>query len=190
MTAQLKSSFHISLEKVPRIASILVFVVGCIVLAGWQFDVPALTSILPGMATMKANSAVAFILCAIALWSLQNRQTKQQARLLANACATLTVLRGPLTLSEYIFNRNLGIDQLLFKDTLTAACFCLAGTSLWLLRKEEPQSLAERLRHILGRARFLAWHVHAGRICIQVGYRHRSIHGEGPRRHAQGESNE
>ena len=58
MTAQLKSSFHISLEKVPRISSIAVFVVGCIVLVGWQFDLPALTSMLPGLASMKANSAM------------------------------------------------------------------------------------------------------------------------------------
>jgi PAS domain S-box-containing protein len=116
MTAQLRSSFHISLEKVPRSASIVVFVVGCIVLAGWQFDLPALTSILPGMATMKANSALAFILCAIALWSLQNRQTKQQARLLANACAAAVLLIAVLTLGEYISNRDFGIDQLLFQD--------------------------------------------------------------------------
>jgi len=116
MTAQLKSSFHISLEKAPRIASIVVFVIGCIVLVGWQFDKPALTSILPGMSTMKANSAVAFILCAMALWSLQNRQTNQQARLLANTCAAVVLLIAVLTLGEYIFNHDFGIDQLLFQD--------------------------------------------------------------------------
>lgn len=190
MTAHLKSSFHISLEKVPRISSVAVFLVGCIVLVGWQFALPMLTSLLPGISTMKANTAVGFIPCGISLWLLSYKQAKEPTRLLGNACATLTVLMGLLTLSEYIFNRNLGIDQLLFKDTLTAACFCLAGASLWLLRKEEPQLNAERLSHILGWARFLAWHAHAGRICIQVGYRHRSIHGERPRRHVQGGSNE
>ena len=116
MTAQLKSSFHISLEKVPRIASMVVFVVGCIVLTGWQLDLPALTSILPGMATMKANSALAFILCAISLWSLQNRQTKRSARLLANACAAVVLLIAVLTLGEYLSNQDFGIDQLLFQD--------------------------------------------------------------------------
>ncbi len=65
MTAQLKSSFHIALEKVPQISSIAAFGIGCIVLAGWQFDLPALTSILPGMA---ANSAVGFILLGTSLW--------------------------------------------------------------------------------------------------------------------------
>jgi len=120
MTAQLKSSFHISLEKVPRIASMVVFVVGCIVLTGWQLDLPALTSILPGMATMKANSALAFILCAISLWLLQNRQTKRPARLLANACAAVVLLIAVLTLGEYLSNRDFGIDQLLFQDHATA----------------------------------------------------------------------
>ena len=127
MTAQLKSSFHISLEKVPRIASIVVFVVGCIVLGGWLLGVPALTSILPGMATMKANSALAFILCAIALWSLQNRQTKQQARLLANACAAVVLLIAVLTLGEYIFNRDFGIDQFLFQDHILATGISFPG---------------------------------------------------------------
>lgn len=169
MNTQLISSYRL----VSRWSCGIVLAISVLVLMGWLFDIPVLTSILPGLATMKPNTALGFILCGIALCSLQNRQTKQQA-----------------PLSEYIFNRNLGIDQLLFKDTLTAACFCLAVTSLWLLRKEEPQSNAERLSHTLGWARFLAWHVHAGRICIQVGYRHRSIHGERPRRHAQGESNE
>src|SRR6188474_2249666 len=123
MTTQLKSSFHISLEKVPRIASMVVFVVGCIVLIGWQLDLPALTSILPGMATMKANSALAFILCAISLWLLQNRQTKRPARLLANACAAVVLLIAVLTLGEYLSNRDFGIDQLFFKDTNSVTPF-------------------------------------------------------------------
>jgi PAS domain S-box-containing protein len=120
MIAQVKSSFHISLEKVPRIASIVVFLVGCIVLAGWQFGLPALTSLLPGSATMKANSALGFILCAISLWLLAFEQTKGQARLLANACAIIVLLIAILTLGEYISNRDFGFDQLLFRDNTLA----------------------------------------------------------------------
>ncbi|HVF25907.1 MAG TPA: hypothetical protein VNA23_08460, partial [Anaerolineales bacterium] len=123
MTAQLKSSLHISLEKVPRIASIVVFVLGCIVLAGWQLNLPTFTSILPGMASMKANSALAFILCAISLWSLQNRQPNRQARLLANACAAVVLLIAGLTLGEYLSNLDFGIDQLLFQDTASVTPF-------------------------------------------------------------------
>ena len=127
MTAQLKSSFHISLEKVPRITSIVVFVVGCIVLAGWQFNLPALTNILPGMANMKANSAVAFILCAVSLWLLQNRQAKGRTRLLANACAAIVLFIAVLTLGEYISNSDFGIDQLLLKDYAAAAGMSFPG---------------------------------------------------------------
>ncbi|MEO5887753.1 MAG: PAS domain S-box protein, partial [Anaerolineales bacterium] len=147
MTAQLKSSFHISLEKVPQISSIAAFGIGCIVLAGWQFDLPALTSILPGMAAMKANAAVGFILCAISLWSLRNGQATWQARLIANACAALVLLIAVLTLGEYLSNRDFGLDQLLFQDhalatgtpfpgrmsPVTALNFLLLASSLLLI---------------------------------------------------------
>src|SRR5215207_1536452 len=127
MTAQLKSSFHISLEKAPRIASIVVFVIGCIVLVGWQFNLPALTKILPGMATMKANSAVAFILSAISLWFLQSRQAEWQARLLASICTTVVLLIAVLTLGEYIFDLDFGIDQFLFQDHTLASGMSFPG---------------------------------------------------------------
>src|SRR5215211_1097836 len=113
MTAQLKSSFHISLEKIPRIASIAVFLVGCIVLAGWQLG-------LQGLAIMKANSAVGFILCGLSLGLLAYEQTKRPARLLAKACAVIVLLIAVLTLGEYTSDRDFGIDQLLFRDNALA----------------------------------------------------------------------
>jgi len=126
-------------------------------LAGWQLGLPALTSILPGMATMKANSALAFILCAISLWSLQNRQTKRQARLLANACAAVVLLIAVLTLGEYLSNRDFGIDQLLFQDTTsltpfpgrmshaTAVNFLLLAASLLLIDNRRSTWLNQSL---------------------------------------------
>jgi PAS domain S-box-containing protein len=102
-----------------RAAGGIVFAVGFLVLAGWLFDIPALKSIFPGFATMKANTALAFMLAGSSLWLASTRGENQRIDLLAKACATVTMLIGLLTLSEYLFSRDLGIDQLLFKDPLT-----------------------------------------------------------------------
>ena len=100
-----------------RVVSGVVLAVGFLVLVGWLFNIPALTSILPGLATMKANTALGFILCGISLWTLTYKQTNKPLRLLANACAAIAVLIAVLTLGEYISNRDFDIDQLLIRDT-------------------------------------------------------------------------
>ncbi len=46
-------------------ASILV---GSVVLAGWAFDVPALTGVLPGQVSMKADTALAIVLLGASVW--------------------------------------------------------------------------------------------------------------------------
>ncbi|HXQ36230.1 MAG TPA: PAS domain S-box protein, partial [Anaerolineales bacterium] len=121
MASQLNSRHLSSFRNVSRVASGVVLAVGLLVLVGWLFDIPVLTSILPGRATMKPNTALGFILCGISLWSLNQDQTKKPIRLLANACATIVLLTGALTFGEYLSNRDFGIDQLLFQDTTSAS---------------------------------------------------------------------
>lgn len=100
-------------------ASVTVALVGVLVLVGWMFDIPTLKSILPIWVTMKANTAMAFLLIGISLWLLQE-QTRTQMRRVAQGCACAVSLIGLLTLSEYLFGWNLGIDQLLFREPVTA----------------------------------------------------------------------
>jgi PAS domain S-box-containing protein len=143
-------------RNVARSAGGIVSAVGFLVLAGWLLDVPVLKSILPGLATMKANTALTFVLAGSSLWMTSTRHENQRLDLIAKACATLAVLIGLLTLSEYIFNWELGIDQLLFKDTITAARahpgrmspvtalnISLLGFSLLLLGYHRYQQLVE-----------------------------------------------
>jgi len=119
MTAPLNSrllSFH---RAASRAAGGIVAAIGFLVLAGWLFDISMLKSILPGSDTMKANTALAFVLAGISLWLATRESENQQTNLFAKVCATLIVLISLLTLSEYVLSRNLGIDQFLFKDPLT-----------------------------------------------------------------------
>lgn len=98
-------------------AGIFVSILGLFVLAGWAFNVPFMKSVLPGLVTMKANTAACFALIGFSLWSLQSKRIgKEPFRILGKLCASITILVGVLTLYEYLSGNNIGIDQLLFKE--------------------------------------------------------------------------
>jgi hypothetical protein len=65
---------------------------------------------------MKANTALCFILFGASLWMLVPEQTGQKVRSIARVFAFIGTIIGALSLSEYIFDLNLGIDQLLFHE--------------------------------------------------------------------------
>ncbi|HEY9804528.1 MAG TPA: EAL domain-containing protein [Leptolyngbyaceae cyanobacterium] len=124
--------------------SILVTLVGCAVLIGWSVDIQILKSILPQWVAMKPNTALGFVLSGLALNFLDSKQ--QLKRQLAQGLAVVVATLGLLTLSQYLFGWNLGIDQLLFLEppgalhtyspgrmsAMIAVNFSLMGFALWL----------------------------------------------------------
>ncbi|MDI6783937.1 MAG: PAS domain-containing protein [bacterium] len=95
--------------------------IGGLVLIGWVFDISVLKSVFPNLVTMKANTAVAFVLSGISLWlCIPDRKQNSLRRTISQLGAGIVFLIGFLTLSEYLFRFNLGIDQLLFKESVTA----------------------------------------------------------------------
>jgi len=88
---------------------------GLVALLGWVFDVGALRSIVPGSVQMKANTAVALLLAALAL-ACQARPGARWLRRGALLAALLVALIGAATLAEYALGWRLGIDELLFRD--------------------------------------------------------------------------
>ncbi|MCT7958395.1 EAL domain-containing protein [Laspinema palackyanum] len=132
--------------------SIAVTLIGLIVLLGWIFNIPLLKSVLPGLVTMKANTAISFILCGLSLWQLGRKKNFQSGdkspqgkglgprnkrgigilkpvvQIVASilpSLSYLTILIGVLTLLQYILNINFGIDQFFFQETANAV-----GTSI------------------------------------------------------------
>ncbi|MCW6050030.1 PAS domain S-box protein [Lyngbya sp. CCAP 1446/10] len=160
--AQSPSTTIVALQSFAKKAGIAVIAIGCTVILGWIFDLQLLKSILPGLVTMKANTAVCFILGGLSLF-LQQRShselttTKYQKNynFLSYSSSFLLILISLLTLVQYSFNLDLGIDQLLFKEgyTLTslstpgrmapntAAAFLLLGTAQLLLSERRPKYL-------------------------------------------------
>lgn len=122
----------------------LAAVLGCLVfIGGWVLGIGALKSVLPGLATMKGNTA----LCIVALGAGLGL-CAGGGRLCApgRAAAGFALLVGLVTLAEYVFDWNAGIDQLLFTDTsnpshpgrpalATAAGIVLYGTALLCVRR-------------------------------------------------------
>ncbi|KAB8321131.1 PAS domain S-box protein [Tolypothrix campylonemoides VB511288] len=139
-------------KRVCQLAVAFVILIGCGVLLGWQLDIPLLKKgFLGSPYAMKPNTAVCLLLSGLSLGLLQ-RRLPQWLHLVAQGCALLTGIIGLLTLGEYIFRWNLGIDELLFDDGIptatslyparmgevTAFNFVLLGISLFLLARKIP----------------------------------------------------
>jgi PAS domain S-box-containing protein len=108
-------------KRISEVLSLCIFLSGSVVLIGWILDIPVLKSISPNFVTMKANTAICFILIGLSLWLSQTkRQDNQTARRIARLCAFAVFMIGFLTFLEYVIGRDFGIDQLLFKESATA----------------------------------------------------------------------
>ena len=131
-----------------RILSTLVLAIGAMGLAGWMFNLPLLGSLAPGLTRMKANGALCFLLLGMALELVPFHSAPDgKRRLFARVAASAALAIGLATLAEYLFQWDLGIDQLLFRDGErvhlnlrpgrmaigAAAGFVLAGVALLLM---------------------------------------------------------
>ena len=134
---------------------------------------------MPGLPEMKANTAIGFVIAGISLWlrqqnsllpasSIHRGEDRVRGRI-ALICALIVALLGVLTLSEYSFNINLGIDQILFKNheasfpgrmsPHTAVSFFFIGLSLLLIRRSQSREfyLPQTLSLIAGFIALLAF---------------------------------
>jgi signal transduction histidine kinase/DNA-binding response OmpR family regulator len=132
-------------------AAIFVIALGLTVLAGWFSHTPALFQILPQLPPMTRNTAACFALCGLALLLV----TLGRGHWLVAACAALVGTVSFLTIVEYVFSVNVGIDELLgpsyntFKmsspgrmSPVGAICFALASMGLVMALRIEPKRSA------------------------------------------------
>jgi signal transduction histidine kinase/CheY-like chemotaxis protein len=93
-----------------------VLVLGIAVLVGWALNIPPLKSVLPGLSSMKVNTALALAAggASLGLGILGRRRSGLGP--VASALALLVGLIGLLTLLEYATGRDLHLDQLLIRD--------------------------------------------------------------------------
>lgn len=156
-------------HRVSRVCACLIAATGAAVLLGWALDVAALKSILPSYVTMKANTALAFLLTGVALLGAQ--PARQRPRL-SRTCGGVVAALGVLTMLEYACGADLGIDELLFREGAgsvatshpgrmapnTALCFALLGAALLTFDLETRSGfrLADPLLVVVGSLALLA----------------------------------
>jgi diguanylate cyclase (GGDEF)-like protein/PAS domain S-box-containing protein len=110
-----------------QVTAVVTVLVGGLVLLGWVFDIAALKSVMLGLTTMKANTALGFVLAGLALWLYLRESGARWARYAAGALAGSITILAILTLCEYLFGWQLGIDQMLFKDLTSAGDNLMPG---------------------------------------------------------------
>ena len=125
---------------------------GMLVLVGWYTHNTALIQVSPAFVPMQYNTALGFALAGLGFLALQLGATRWQ-----KLAALAVLLVGVLTLIEYLFRVDLGVDQLFMEHYIgvktshpgrmapnTALCFSLTGLSLLIAqaRDRAPRRLA------------------------------------------------
>lgn len=140
----------------PRVAVYLAGIFAGIALTGWMLGIPVLTSVVPNLVSMKANTAIAFLMLSGALYAALEGRWPGWQRWLATAAGTLAFL----TLFEYASGISLGIDQAVFRDSayslhpgrmspITAVSFMLLTSALLVPASKRGDYVKEALALLL-----------------------------------------
>lgn len=131
-------------------SSIFTVFVATLVLAGWVFSYEPVLSLIPGAATMKANTALGFVIVG-GIGLLFNHRSSIKAVIAKGLGAFLSLL-ALLTIIEYVLGISLGIDNLLVEDSYssvirnrmspaTATCFLLMGMGTLIYHKKKSSNM-------------------------------------------------
>jgi diguanylate cyclase (GGDEF)-like protein/PAS domain S-box-containing protein len=97
-------------------SAVVVALVGSIGFAGWAFNIAAFRSVVPGLATMKANTAITLFLIGFSLFLLCREPISSWKLSLGRAAAWAAMAIAAISLAETCFRLNFGIDQIFFRD--------------------------------------------------------------------------
>lgn len=136
----------------PNVLASIVIAVSSLALVGWGLEIDRLIRIAPGLASMKPNTALGFILAGISIIALNaakgSADRLAKARFISMLLSGICVAIGTITLAEHLFSVDLFIDRILFPNAVlqeslvvpgrmapaTAICLIMIGTSLIILK--------------------------------------------------------
>jgi PAS domain S-box-containing protein len=129
------------------VISCITIATGIVVILGWLLNIPVLKQIVPGFVDMVFNTGLCFILFGGALLSTQYSGSKSQNAAFLSFASAGTLI-GFVTLLQFIFHFNAGLDELFIKDPTkispthlfhgrmafnSAICFTIFGFGLLML---------------------------------------------------------
>lgn len=114
MAAQINSRFVRRLKVVSKAFAAGVFFIGLLAIIGWQFDILVLKRVLLDLPVIAPNTAFSFTLIGLTLFLCLNKKADKRLHFLLFIFSSVVALVGFLTLIEYIFGLNFGIDNLFF----------------------------------------------------------------------------
>ncbi len=130
-----RGSLRIGLVAGSTAAGLMTFLLGVVVIGGWHVGNRTLVQVMPTFVPMQYNTALGFVLSSAALLLLLIERGRA-----ASLAGGLAFLVGALTLVQYVFGVDLGIDELFMKHDITvktsnpgrmapntAVCFALVG---------------------------------------------------------------
>ena len=182
------------LKYLSELSSILIALFGFIMILGWILNISILESPGPGFSTVKTDLALCFVLIGISLWLIQTRTINKRNQKISHILAGIVVLIGVLTIIEYIFSLNLGIDQILFKEApgalntispnrmefIAALNLLLIGTALLLLgkgiEKHKPAQYLGIIVGILSLIAFMGYIYHISNQYMDYNYTETAIY--------------
>ena len=102
-----------------KITTSILIALALAVILGWILGIRVLTSVVPDYPTMKFNTALGFLFLGggIMLLSMRKKWTKH----IGLFFFFLLLVLGCASISQYIFQQDLGIDQFFFKDSESIA---------------------------------------------------------------------
>ncbi len=148
------------IEQLYRIGTACAFAaitIGATAMAGWITGLDALKSVVPGLITMKANTALTFIVLGTGLFLLRRRGAPPSTAIsVGYALAGLALVVAAAVFSQYIHGHNLGVDEFLFEEPPgavgtvypgrmalnTSVCFLVASLGALLIRSQLGPTLA------------------------------------------------
>lgn len=142
--------------------------IGAMAMTGWITGVDTLKSVVPGLVTMKANTALVFILLGSALHvAAKNGDRHRNA---GRAATVFAFVLSATVFSQYVHGHDLGVDLLLFDEpegtagtahagrmaVNTSICFVLASAGLVVLDTKPGAAVTPTLGMVIGAAALLA----------------------------------
>ncbi|WP_304201174.1 CHASE3 domain-containing protein, partial [Flavobacterium alvei] len=132
---------------VTKYIAVFTAIIGFVGMMGWFLNIDIFKTIFPSMISMKFNTVLGFFLLGISLFFHSN----DKFNIILKVVFAFVSLIGFLTLVEYIYAIDLGIDEIFWKDVknpiatsnpgrmspATAFCFAMIGTALLFVKNKK-----------------------------------------------------